>query len=63
VSKANKHHVISDKIKVVDIYFPNAKTLSSFSFETMSFDMDEQALQEYIDTGYNTIKKHFEKQS
>lgn len=59
VTKANAHHKISDKIKIINIDFQDSTVFSSFSFETMSFSINEATILEFIQKGYDTTRIHF----
>jgi predicted acylesterase/phospholipase RssA len=64
VEKANlvTNQNVSDKIRIIRIEFDDMDT-ASFNFETLSFELDELIINEYIKIGYDTIMKYFQIQT
>jgi predicted acylesterase/phospholipase RssA len=62
VQKANKLETLSAKINLVEIEFDDVQTMSSFSFDTLSFFMSSSMIEDYMEKGYRIIKQYFETQ-
>jgi NTE family protein len=64
IVKANQlsNQNVSDKIKIIRIEFDDMDS-ASFDFETLSFELDEKIIDDYIEIGYNHIKTHYELQT
>lgn len=62
ITKANNYKDVSAKIKRVDIEFEDIDT-AAFSFDTMSFKVDDSIILDHLEKGYRVIKQYFEKET
>lgn len=59
VDKANAHECNDTKIRRIDVEFDEEGI--SFSLDTLSFELDEEKISNFISKGYELMKYHFSK--
>jgi predicted acylesterase/phospholipase RssA len=64
IQKASNYQklLIGKKIRVIDIEFEDVDT-ASFSFDSMSFNVDDAIIFSHLEKGYNVIKQCFEQET